>query len=269
MVRGLAALFTDLEQLDIGLTRRLALVPLTGERRATNYRQLTDLLLEATRDEAPRPEETVRWLGQQIARAEERSQSEERQLQLSSDREAVQIVTMHKAKGLEYPLVFCPFLADSIKEHKGVAQISAPAGNAGETASDLLIQLDLLDDTNKEARVRELMAAQLEERLRLAYVALTRAQKYLFVTWAPVPWIGFYAPMLTSQPIPPTRRTGWNQRKRAEASITETCCSPLALHATTKRPTTLSSRSVIHRSRLRIVSNRGLQRKHPNPGCRH
>ena len=176
MVRGLAALFTGLEQLDIGLTRRLALVPLTGERRATNYRQLTDLLLEATRDEAPRPEETVRWLGQQIARAEERSQSEERQLQLSSDREAVQIVTMHKAKGLEYPLVFCPFLAESIKEHKGVAQISAPAGNAGETSSDLLIHLDLLDDTNREARVRELMAAQLEERLRLAYVALTRAQ---------------------------------------------------------------------------------------------
>ena len=77
--RGLAALLAELERPEIGLTHRLAIVPLTGERRATNYRHLTDLLLDATRDEAPRPAEIVRWLGQQIVRAEDRSHAEERQ----------------------------------------------------------------------------------------------------------------------------------------------------------------------------------------------
>ena len=120
MTRGLAALLAELERPEIGVTRRLALVPLTGERRATNYRHLTDLLLEASRDEVPRPAETARWLSQQITRAEDRSETDERQLQLSSDREAVQVTTMHKAKGLEYPLVFCPYLAESLRQVKGL-----------------------------------------------------------------------------------------------------------------------------------------------------
>ena len=181
MNRGLTALFAALEGPEVGLTRRLALVPLTGERRATNYRHLTDLLLEAAREAAPRPDEIVRWLGQQIARTEERSQTEERQLQLSSDREAVQIVTLHKAKGLEYPLVFCPYLADPLKANKGVARLPASRAPGADPASDRLVQLDLVDDSVKATRTRELMAAQLEERLRLTYVALTRAQVRVWI----------------------------------------------------------------------------------------
>ncbi len=174
--RGLAALLADLERPDTAITHRLAVVPLTGERRATNYRHLTDLVLEAARDEAPRPAETVRWIGQQIARATGRSQVEERQLQLSSDRAAVQVVTMHKAKGLEYPLVFCPYLADTLRPPEGIGQLSGARPTATAPASDLLVNLELLSEEDKAARTRELLAAQLEERLRLAYVALTRAQ---------------------------------------------------------------------------------------------
>lgn len=176
--RGLAALLSALEAPDIAVTRRLAFVPLTGERRATNHRHLTDLLLEAAREEAPLPAELVRWLGQQIVRAGDRSQAEERQLQLSSDRAAVQVVTMHKAKGLEYPLVFCPYLADSLRKPEGFAQIAAQPEAAGAAApvADTLVNLDLLDEDTREERRRQLVAVQLEERLRLAYVALTRAQ---------------------------------------------------------------------------------------------
>ncbi len=176
--RGLAALLTTLEAPDVAITRRLAFVPLTGERRATNHRHLTDLLLEAAREEAPLPAELVRWLGQQIVRAGDRSQAEERQLQLSSDRAAVQVVTMHKAKGLEYPLVFCPYLADSLRKPEGFAQVPARPDTAGavEADTDTLVNLDLLDDVARKERHAQLVAAQLEERLRLAYVALTRAQ---------------------------------------------------------------------------------------------
>ncbi|MEY4939454.1 MAG: hypothetical protein RIQ93_1189 [Verrucomicrobiota bacterium] len=181
VTRGLAALLAEFERPEISLTHRLALEPHTGERRATNYRHLTDLLLEAAREVAPLPGEIVRWLGQQIARAEDRSEAEERQLHLSSDREAVQVVTMHKAKGLEYPLVFCPYLAESLKEHKGVGQLPGTAADSATGNADVLVNLDLLDENTKAARIQKLMAAQLEERLRLAYVALTRAQVRLWI----------------------------------------------------------------------------------------
>jgi exodeoxyribonuclease V beta subunit len=187
--RGLVALFTDFDKpateppLTPGITQRLALVPLTGERRVTNYRQLTDLLLDAARETASRPDELVRWLGQQIARAEERSQAEDRQLQLSSDRKAVQVVTLHKAKGLEYPLVFCPYLADPIKTPKSYEILpSKPScqsmidNTPPAPPADTLLNFDLLDAPAKAAHKAQLLAAQLEERLRLAYVALTRAQ---------------------------------------------------------------------------------------------
>jgi exodeoxyribonuclease V beta subunit len=88
---------------------------------------------------------------------------------------------MHKAKGLEYPLVFCPYLADPLKPNKGVARLPASRANGSDHESDLLINLDLVDATLKAERTRELMAAQLEERLRLTYVALTRAQVRVWI----------------------------------------------------------------------------------------
>lgn len=180
--RGLIALFASLDGSEVNVTENLALVPLTGERRATNYRHLTDLLLQASREVATRPEEIVRWLGQQIARVEERSQSEERQLQLSSDREAVQIVTMHKAKGLEYPLVFCPYLSASLKKlKKDVVRLPGSGAKGLKPDPDLLINIKLANDALIAGSTQKLMIAQLEERLRLTYVALTRAQVRVWV----------------------------------------------------------------------------------------
>jgi exodeoxyribonuclease V beta subunit len=218
---GLVALFTELEKpihrlpdaetpsadSDHGVTHRLALMPLSGERRATNYRHLTDLLLEAAREDAPRPEELVRWLGQQIAQADSRSDAEDRQLQLSSDRAAVQVVTMHKAKGLEYPLVFCPYLADPIKEPKSYEKLPGRPTTAEPVPADTLLNLDLLDETTKNERKQQLMSAQLEERLRLTYVALTRAQVRVWTSsyrpgkWdfgSPLDWLLRNEPELTT-----------------------------------------------------------------------
>jgi exodeoxyribonuclease V beta subunit len=203
---GLATLLADFDRPESPVTHRLALVPLTGERRATNYRHLTDLLLEASREEAPRPGEIVRWLGQQIARAEDRSQAEERQLQLSSDREAVQVATVHKAKGLEYPLVFCPYLAAPLIESKGVAQLPAAAAGGEASQADLLVNFALLDDTARAERSRQQLAAQLEERLRLTYVAVTRAQVRV--------WICSYSPARSDLGSP----LDWLLRPEAEAA---------------------------------------------------
>ena len=54
------------------------------------------------------PDAVCSWLREQ--RESERVSEDRFQLRLESDDDAVQIVTIHKSKGLEYPIVFCPFL---------------------------------------------------------------------------------------------------------------------------------------------------------------
>ena len=86
-----------------------------GERRLTNLLHLAELLHEAAAAH-PAPEALLRWL--QTQRSDAR-RDEAAQLRLESDRNLVQIVTIHKSKGLEYPLVFCPLLWDG---HIGAAR---------------------------------------------------------------------------------------------------------------------------------------------------
>ncbi|RBK69957.1 3'-5' exonuclease, partial [Xanthomonas oryzae] len=93
---------------DLGAThgqRLLALVD--GERRLTNYLQLAELLQEADA-RALGPHGLVDWLLRRIANADDNDDAQ--QLRLESDARRVQIVTLHKSKGLEYPLVFLPYI---------------------------------------------------------------------------------------------------------------------------------------------------------------
>ncbi len=140
-----------------------------GDRRVTNFRQLCDVLQAAHAEHGNRAGRFVRWFGGEIARAQERTEIEERQIQLESDAEAVRIVTMHKAKGLEFDLVFCPFLWDS-RVPKGPQKLS----RRGER--DVLVDIELSD-----AKDSALARAALEELLRLAYVAITRAKVRVWI----------------------------------------------------------------------------------------
>lgn len=80
-----------------------------GERRLTDILHLSELLQEAgTQVESEHA--LVRWLAQHIAEPDANSSSE--QLRLESDKHLVKIVTIHKSKGLEYPLVWLPFIAN-------------------------------------------------------------------------------------------------------------------------------------------------------------
>ena len=167
---GIAAALAEMDQ-DEKITLRLAGTRI-GERRVTNLRQLSDLLQDASHSLGHRPEHLVRWFGQEIARAEG-NDAEERQEQLESDAQAVQIVTMHSAKGLEYKLVFCPFLW-SIKNpnyDKKIKKLS----RTGQPPQ--LVNLDLADDKYQQVFIR----AALEDRTRLAYVAITRAKVKVWV----------------------------------------------------------------------------------------
>lgn len=165
---GIAAALATIDR-EERITARLASLD-RGERRVTNFRQLTDLLEAASLELGNHPGRLVRWLAQEIARCGEGRAVEERLQQLESDAEAVQIVTMHSAKGLQYPLVFCPFLWSS-KEPKGFEKLSIP----GEAPK--IIDISLADDSDKAAVAK----ANLEDRLRLAYVAVTRAMAKVWI----------------------------------------------------------------------------------------
>lgn len=173
---GLAALWSALDTpgdvLREGVSQRLARQVPGGERRATNYRQVTDLLLEASRDQFPRAGDLLRWLEQRIATAEERDVPEEHQIQLASEANAVRVLTMHKSKGLQYKLVFCPGLAEPLRNPDGIQEVKL-AGDRTVANLGLLAQ-------DHPAR-NEVAFADLEENLRLAYVAVTRAEVGLWI----------------------------------------------------------------------------------------
>ncbi len=153
-----------------GVAARLLARP-DGERRLTNALHLIECLHEASQAH-PAPEALLRWL--QTQRSDKRGAEEATQLRLESDRNLVQIVTIHKAKGLEYAVVFCPFVWDGYRRPPGGALEGVEYHDAdGRTVIDYRKGLDDAFDANGIASRQRLESAA--EDLRLIYVALTRA----------------------------------------------------------------------------------------------
>ncbi len=145
-----------------------------GERRMTNLLHLCECLHEASQGASGQvsPEALLRWLHNQRTQGR---RDEATQLRLESDRNLVQIVTVHKAKGLEYPIVFCPALWDG-------RPADFPSGLDGKEYHDDHDQpvVDFRPDFDKSvdtggAIKQGLAIENAAETLRLIYVALTRA----------------------------------------------------------------------------------------------
>ena len=92
-----------------GLPARL-LARAGGERDLTDLRHVGQLLHTAATAEGLGTTALTAWLRQRIAEAEEDTNSEERSRRLESDAEAVQVLTIHRSKGLEFPVVYLPYL---------------------------------------------------------------------------------------------------------------------------------------------------------------
>lgn len=158
-----------------------------GERRLTNLLHLAELIHQAAQERRLAPEPLVRWFEEQIASAER--SAEENQLRLERDDEAVRLVTIHKSKGLEYPIVFCPYswgAADASSRNKGAIdpvyfhRERLVDGEAPQ--SELICDIDSPQRSAHEAiAFREHLA----EDLRLLYVALTRARNRCYFIWGP------------------------------------------------------------------------------------
>ena len=166
----LAMLRQTLHQLD--LAARWLAQP-DGERRLTNYLHLAELLQGAS-SALDGEQALIRWL--QIQRADGHAQSDEQIVRLESDADLVKVITIHKSKGLEFPLVCLPFATSfRQKERKGTAFIKL-ADDEGRR--ELRLQF-----SDEELALAE--RDRLREDLRLLYVALTRARHAL--------WLGFAA----------------------------------------------------------------------------
>ncbi len=151
-------------------------------------RQLTDLLhlselLQAASGQLEGEHALIRYLREQ--RRQPEGERDARKQRLESDDARVRVVTVHKSKGLEYPLVFLPYAC--------AAREVDPKASGGKTAflswhdaqGDL--QLTLCGSGELPPGVREQADEErLGEDLRKLYVALTRARHATWVGMAPM-----------------------------------------------------------------------------------
>jgi exodeoxyribonuclease V beta subunit len=152
-------------------------------------RRLTDLLhlIELLHQESilhPGPDHLVHWLERQIA--DLTKENEEASIRLETDAQRVQIVTVHSSKGLEYPVVFCPFTyegSDVKLAKKGIVFCHDEQDMAAIGRGEIpVLTADCGSAERTEHHARHKQEARSED-IRLLYVALTRARQRCYVVW--------------------------------------------------------------------------------------
>ena len=149
-----------------------------GERQLTDLRHLAETLHEVALTERLGLVALLAWLRREVADARAGGRVGERTRRLDSDESAVQLVTIHASKGLEYPVVYLPALADRwvpkqteiprFHDAQGRRSRHVGSGGAGWTEAG---------DREREEEAGEW--------LRLLYVAMTRAKSQVVAWWSP------------------------------------------------------------------------------------
>jgi exodeoxyribonuclease V beta subunit len=176
--RGVASLTET-----ITLTERLperVLREEDGERRLTDLRHVGQLLHAAASAEHMGTAALTVWLRRRIAEAQDDTGNEERSRRLDSDADAVQVLTVHRSKGLEFPIVYAPFLW----EPGYIPGKGAPVFFHDPDADDARTIDVSLEGGAYSAHYQQSTVEQRGEDLRLAYVALTRARHQAVLWWA-------------------------------------------------------------------------------------
>ncbi|MEY8195254.1 MAG: UvrD-helicase domain-containing protein, partial [Cycloclasticus sp.] len=143
-----------------------------GERNLTDLMHLAEIMQQRSRQQVSL-KGLINWLQYAI---NGNGAEDEHQLRLESDTQRVKIVTLHACKGLEYNIVFCPFLWQGKKFHDS----EIITAHQGEQAI-----VDFGSAEFDESRVQA-EKEQLMEQLRLLYVALTRPVHRCVIFWAQV-----------------------------------------------------------------------------------
>ncbi len=172
--RGIAAMMRKILVAENGSVILLSYAG--GTRRLTNVRHLVDLLQQAETENRLTPYELATWMSGRCENP--KSVNSEEQLRLDNDDELVRILTMHGCKGLEFPIVFCPFVWDMHAQNADNSN-SREISYHKETDERYEEVLDL-DPTRDTRRIA--LRERFSEQLRLFYVAVTRARYRCILT---------------------------------------------------------------------------------------
>ncbi len=148
-----------------------------GERRLTDLLHIAELL-QAVSQTLDSDHALLRLLADHIA--DPNGNINEQQLRLESERRLVKIITIHKSKGLEYPIVFVPFVSDFMAQKSEAVICYHDEENLTLTAE--------VSDQKAEKDAAKALAdkERLAEDLRLLYVAVTRAKVGCYLGLAPL-----------------------------------------------------------------------------------
>lgn len=173
---GFIRMFNALMENEDILVRLMAFAD--GERRNTNFLHLSQLLQQTSMEKKYGPERLLKWFS--LQRESIDAGNEEHQLRLESDSDSVRIITIHKSKGMEYPIVFCPYIWSGKASHlKPEFQIFH------DRNADMALTLDAgSEDYDESEEIAK--TESLAEDLRLLYVALTRAKSRCYILWGRV-----------------------------------------------------------------------------------
>lgn len=161
---------------ELGIATRL-LAFRDGERRLTNVLHLAELLQTSSSRRGASMDGTLQWLADRRDIRRLLAEDDDRLLRLESDENLVKIVTMHRSKGLEYPVVFCPFL------WHGHIRVKSKDDFLFHRGDDLVA--DFGSDEQELHREQAVFEEQAEN-VRLLYVALTRAKARAYFVWGSI-----------------------------------------------------------------------------------
>ena len=197
--RGVAALIEAITT-ERDLSRRL-LASVGGERRLTDIRHVGQSLHAAMSAGQLGIGALIDWLRQRIDEARSTGQ-DDRSRRLETDAEAVQILTIHRSKGLQFPIVYLPDAWDRYVPGKDEGRLlrlhdpdtRLPSGEPADgaaadrsvgSAGPLVLDVGGLGGPGRKERRARFRAEDDGEDLRLAYVAFTRAMTQVVTWWMP------------------------------------------------------------------------------------
>jgi len=192
-----------------GAKRLLGLIG--GERRLTNLQHLGELLHQYDHAGQRGMEALIKWLSRH--RQRKGVGDEETELRLESDENLVQIVTIHKSKGLQYPIVFCPFLWDG-----KVYSETGKSFSFHDEWQDFQPVLELGSERMEMGRPQAIKE-EFAEGIRLLYVALTRAQYRCYFVWGNMAGAGKSALAWLLHPADAVQQTGDAFKKLGDEAL--------------------------------------------------
>ncbi|MDP9073194.1 MAG: UvrD-helicase domain-containing protein, partial [Actinomycetota bacterium] len=176
--RGVASLLETITLTESLPGRVLARVE--GERELTDLRHIGQLLHAVAVSEQLGVTALASWLRQRIAESSDDTDNEERSRRLESDAEAVQVLTIHRSKGSEFPVVYYPYLW----EDSWIDPSALPVYHDADAGDARTIDVGGKAGPGFGRHREQHLIEQRGEDLRLAYVALTRAKHQAIVWWA-------------------------------------------------------------------------------------